>query len=254
VNGVTTRTYGQYCGVARALEMVGERWALLIIRDLLVGPKRYTDLRSGLPKIPTNVLATRLKELEQAGVVVRRVQPRPSGAVVYELTPYGAELEELVLGLGRWGARSLGELRPGEIATADSLIMALRSTFQPSEAAGLKVGYELRFGDVVIHARVDGGSLITGEGPLTAAAAAVGANAEVDAAAGADVDAPADLVGSPTDLVVEAMAPLSPLLSGELSAADVLANGIVRITGEPAELDRFAALFRIGPPPPLPLS
>jgi len=251
---VTTRTYGQYCGVARALEMVGERWALLIIRDLLVGPKRYTDLRSGLPKIPTNVLATRLKELEQAGVVVRRVQPRPSGAVVYELTPYGAELEELVLGLGRWGARSLGELRPGEIATADSLIMALRSTFQPSEAAGLKVGYELRFGDVVIHARVDGGSLITGEGPLTAAAADVGANAEVDAAAGADVGAPADLVGSPTDLVVEAMAPLSPLLSGELSAADVLANGIVRITGEPAELDRFAALFRIGPPPPLPLS
>ncbi|MDX6294517.1 MAG: hypothetical protein QOH50_3592 [Kribbellaceae bacterium] len=258
---MTTRTYGQYCGVARALEMVGERWALLIIRDLLVGPKRYTDLRSGLPKIPTNVLATRLKELEQAGVVVRRVQPRPSGAVVYELTPYGAELEELVLGLGRWGARSLGELRLGEIATADSLIMALRSTFQPSEAAGLKVGYELRFGDVVIHARVDGGSLITGEGPLTAAAADVGANAKVDAAAGADVDAPADLVGSPTDLVgsptdlvVEAMAPLSPLLSGELSAADVLANGIVRITGEPAELDRFAALFRIGPPPPLPLS
>jgi DNA-binding HxlR family transcriptional regulator len=245
VDGVTTRTYGQYCGVARALEMVGERWALLIIRDLLVGPKRYTDLRSGLPKIPTNVLATRLKELEQAGVVVRRVQPRPSGAVVYELTPYGAELEELVLGLGRWGARSLGELRPGEIATADSLIMALRSTFQPSEAAGLKVGYELRFGDVVIHARVEAGSLITGEGP--AAAADVGASAEADAAASADV-------GAPADLVVEAMAPLSPLLSGELSAADVLANGIVRITGEPAELDRFAALFRIGPPPPLPLS
>jgi DNA-binding HxlR family transcriptional regulator len=235
--------------VARALEMVGERWALLIIRDLLVGPKRYTDLRSGLPKIPTNVLATRLKELEQAGVVVRRVQPRPSGAVVYELTPYGAELEELVLGLGRWGARSLGELRPGEIATADSLIMALRSTFQPSEAAGLKVGYELRFGDVVIHARVEAGSLITGEGPLVAAAPAadVGASAEADAAAGADV-------GAPADLVVEAMAPLSPLLSGELSAADVLANGIVRIAGESAELDRFAALFRIGPPPPLPLS
>jgi DNA-binding HxlR family transcriptional regulator len=243
VDGVTTRRYGQYCGVARALEMVGERWALLIIRDLLVGPKRYTDLRSGLPKIPTNVLATRLKELEQAGVVVRRVQPRPSGAVVYELTPYGAELEELVLGLGRWGARSLGELRPGEIATADSLIMALRSTFQPSEAAGLKVGYELRFGDVVIHARVEAGSLITGEGPAAAAAADVGANAEADAD-----------VGAPADLVVEAMAPLSPLLSGELSAADVLANGIVRITGEPAELDRFAALFRIGPPPPLPLS
>jgi DNA-binding HxlR family transcriptional regulator len=205
--------------------MVGERWALLIIRDLLVGPKRHTGLRSGLPKIPTNVLASRLKELEQAGVVVRRVQPRPSGAVVYELTQNGAELEELVLGLGRWGARSLAELRPGEIATADSLIMALRSTFQPSEAAALRAGYELRFGDVVIHARVDGGSLVTGEGPLASA-----------------------------DLVVEAMAPLSPLLSGELSATDALADGIVRISGEPAELDRFAALFRIGPPPALPLS
>jgi hypothetical protein len=171
------------------------------------------------------VLASRLKELEQAGVVVRRVQPRPSGAVVYELTQNGAELEELVLGLGRWGARSLAELRPGEIATADSLIMALRSTFQPSEAAALRAGYELRFGDVVIHARVDGGSLVTGEGPLASA-----------------------------DLVVEAMAPLSPLLSGELSATDALADGIVRISGEPAELDRFAALFRIGPPPALPPS
>src|SRR5687768_11248838 len=104
---MTTKTYGQYCGVARALELVGERWALLIIRDLLVGPKRYTDLRAGLPKIPTNVLATRLKELEQAALVVRRVQPRPSGAIVYELTEYGADLEEVVLALGRWGARSL---------------------------------------------------------------------------------------------------------------------------------------------------
>src|SRR3954451_22104697 len=102
---MTTKTYGQYCGVARALELVGERWALLIVRDLLVGPKRYTDLRAGLPKIPTNVLATRLKELESAGLVERRVQPRRSGAIVYELTPYGLELDMVVLALGRWGAR-----------------------------------------------------------------------------------------------------------------------------------------------------
>src|SRR3954467_14429661 len=112
---MTTKIYGQYCGVARALELVGERWALLIVRDLLVGPKRYTDLRAGLPKIPTNVLATRLKELEQAGLVERRILPRPSGAIVYELTSYGAALEDVVLALGRWGARSLGELRPDEI-------------------------------------------------------------------------------------------------------------------------------------------
>src|ERR671936_950820 len=111
------RSYGQFCGLARAVEVVGERWALLIVRDLLVGPKRFTDLRRGLPRIPTNVLAERLRELEYAGVVRRRLLPRPAGSVVYELTPYGQELEEAVLPLGRWGARALGEPRPDEIVT-----------------------------------------------------------------------------------------------------------------------------------------
>src|SRR5688572_3869489 len=101
------RAYGQFCGVARAVEMVGERWAMLIVRDLLVSPKRYTDLREGLPRIPTNILSVRLKELEDAGVVRRRVLPRPSGSVVYALTDYGTELEDIVLALGRWGAKSL---------------------------------------------------------------------------------------------------------------------------------------------------
>src|ERR671931_2934804 len=94
------RAYGQYCGLARAVEVVGERWALLIVRDLLVGPKRFTDLRRGLPRIPTNVLAERLRELEDAGVVRRRVLPRPAGSVVYELTDYGSELEDVVMRLG----------------------------------------------------------------------------------------------------------------------------------------------------------
>src|SRR5262245_46098758 len=98
--------------------MVGERWALLIVRDLLVGPKRFTDLRRGLPRIPTNVLAARLQELEASGVVQRRVLPRPASGVVYALTDYGSELEGIVLRLGRWGAQSLGERRPGEIVTA----------------------------------------------------------------------------------------------------------------------------------------
>lgn len=217
---MTKRAFGQYCGVARALEVVGERWALLIIRDLLVGPKRYTDLRAGLPRIPTNVLATRLKELEEAGLVVRRVQPRPSGSIVYELTPYGAQLEGVVLELGRWGARSLGEFRDGEIATAETLIMALRSTFQPAAAEGVRTSYELRFGEVVINAEVEDGSLATGIGPLPAA-----------------------------DLVIEATAPLTPLLAGEASVDEVLADGTVLISGEQAGLDRFAALFRITPRP-----
>src|SRR3954465_4548272 len=132
------RNYGQFCGVARALDMVGERWALLIVRDLLMGPKRFTDLRRGLPRIPTNVLTARLQELEEAGVVRRRILPRPASSVVYELTEYGGEWGESVLLLGRWGAQSLGERRSDEIVTADSMIMALRTTFHPEAAHGLR--------------------------------------------------------------------------------------------------------------------
>ena len=212
---MTTKTYGQYCGVARALELVGERWALLIVRDLLVGPKRYTDLRAGLPKIPTNVLATRLKELEQAGLVVRRVQPRPSGAIVYELTAYGADLEDVVLALGRWGARSLGELRPDDIITPDILVMALRSTFRPGK---LKAKYELRFGDLVIHAVVDADNLTVALGPLEDA------------------------------VVIEAFAPIAPLLTGTIDGAAAVKSGLMKTSGTAKALDRLAEIFPIGPP------
>src|SRR5438105_1732482 len=160
------RSYGQFCGLARALELVGERWALLIIRDLLVGPRRFTDLRRGLPRIPTNVLSDRLKELEHAGVVRRRVLPRPAASIVYELTDYGSQLEDVVMRLGIWGAQSLGDPRPDEIMTTDSMIMALRSSFHPEAVGDLRASYELQFGPVLIHARIDDGKLLIGEGPL----------------------------------------------------------------------------------------
>ncbi|HEX5997595.1 MAG TPA: helix-turn-helix domain-containing protein [Jiangellales bacterium] len=115
------RTFGQYCGLAKALELVGERWALLIIRDLLVGPRRFTDLRNGLPRIPTNVLSTRLKELEETGLIQRRLLPRPHSSFVYELTSYGRDIEPALHQLSRWGARSLGEPEADDIVTADSL-------------------------------------------------------------------------------------------------------------------------------------
>ena len=219
------RTYGQFCGVARALELVGERWALLIVRDLLVGPRRFTDLRRGLPKIPTNILTDRLHELEAAGLVRRRVLPRPAGGTAYELTGYGGELEEIVLSLGRWGARSLGTPRPAEIVTPDSLIMALRTTFQPDAARGQHVGYELRVGEIVIHARVDDGALAVAAGPLAGA-----------------------------DLAITTFGPLNPLLRGAISPQEALAGGQLAIDGDPALLDRFVTLFRIAaaPAPPLP--
>ncbi|GLX99403.1 helix-turn-helix domain-containing protein [Herbidospora sp. NBRC 101105] len=159
------RDYGQYCGLARALELVGERWALLIVRDLLVRPLRYTDLIEGLPGIPTNVLATRLKELEQAGIVERRIAPAPQRGVLYALTATGLELEPAVLTLGRWGATQMGDPQPGEIVTPQSLSINFRAVFDPEAAAGLTAVWELHAHDIVVHLAVIDGKLETGVGP-----------------------------------------------------------------------------------------
>src|SRR2546429_528345 len=105
---MTSRTYGQYCGLARAMEIVGERWSMLIIRDLILGSKRFSDLRGTLPRIPASILSSRLNELEEHGVVFRRVLPDLNASVVYKLTEYGADLDEVLAKLGLWGARSLG--------------------------------------------------------------------------------------------------------------------------------------------------
>src|SRR4051794_8066328 len=105
------RTYGDSCGIARALDLVGERWALLVVRELMLGPKRFTDLRAGLRNLSADVLAQRLRQLEAAGVVRRRTLPPPAGSRVYELTDWGRDLEPALLALGRWGSRAA--LPPG---------------------------------------------------------------------------------------------------------------------------------------------
>ncbi|MET8764108.1 helix-turn-helix domain-containing protein [Lentzea sp. NPDC004782] len=159
------RDFGQYCGVARALELVGERWALLIVRDLLVRPRRYTDLQENLSGIPTNVLSTRLKELEQAGVVERQVAPAPQRGVVYALTADGQGLEPAILALGRWGAVHLGDPQPGDRISVEGVTLNLRSSFQPAEAVGVTASFEIHARDMVLHAIVADGELTTGVGP-----------------------------------------------------------------------------------------
>jgi DNA-binding HxlR family transcriptional regulator len=213
---MSLRTYGQYCGFAKALEMVGERWALMIIRDLFVSEKRFTDLLTSLPGIPTNVLTARLKELEQAGVVERKVLPRPAGSVVYRLTDYGKELEDAVIALGRWGAKSLADPAPDAVATPDSLVMALRTTFRPEAARGLRAAYELRVGPVVIHARVKNGELEAAQGPLADA-----------------------------DLVIETGPGIKRVMAGEISPADAVKEKIVRLKGDRKLFERFAETFKI---------
>ena len=154
---MAARDYGQYSGITRALELVGERWAVLIVRDLLVGPRRYGELAAGLPRIPSNILAARLQELQVAGVI-RRVPH--SRVIVYELTPYGRELEPVVLALGAWGFKAMGEAREEQVITPDSMTIDLRTAFRSNVAAELPAtAYAARFGDAELLIRVDGPSL-----------------------------------------------------------------------------------------------
>lgn len=220
---MNTRTYGQVCGLARALELVGERWSLLVVRDLLLGPKRFTDLMRGLPKMPASILSSRLNELETAGVVQRRVLAELDASVVYELTEYGAELDQIVLQLGLWGARSLAP-EEHDLFTLDSAILSMYSTFRPEASLDVHVSYEIRYSDeMVVHVLVEDGALKAAEGSYP----------------------DADVVIRPRDAVI-----LS-LLTGELSAAEALASGQVEIEG-PAELfELLPRLFHI-PAAPVP--
>ena len=229
---MAVRTYGQYCGLARAVELVGERWALLIIRDLMVGPRRYTDLKDGLPKIPTNILAARLKELQGAGVV-RRV-PLMNCGLVYELTPYGRELEPIVLALGRWGFQRMGDPQEGAIVTGDSLTMALRTAFRMDAAVSLPpAAYEVHVGDVALSAQVDGAVLRIAQ--LQPAGRPVNPH----------LQDPAPVDGG-ADLVFAAGPGIRRLIAGELTAAQAVDEGLVHVlSGEATLLERFAATFHI---------
>lgn len=163
VRGVTgPRSYDDPCGIARALDLVGERWALLVVRELLLGPKRFSDLRRGLPGASQNVLSHRLRELEQAGVVRRRRLGPPASTGVYELTGRGRDLESVLLDLARWGSRtamtSTGELSP------DALIIALKTTFDPSAAGELRGSFELGLGEDTFRAEITEGGLEVARG------------------------------------------------------------------------------------------
>jgi DNA-binding HxlR family transcriptional regulator len=158
------RTYGDRCGIARALDLVGERWALLVVRELLLGPKRFTDLRAGLPHVSTDILAQRLRELEASGLVRRDKLPPPASSRVYELTERGRALEPVVLELGRWG--SVSPFPPGEAEIgSDAVAIALKTLFAPEAAAGVSATIELRLGEDRFRVRVADGSLDVERGP-----------------------------------------------------------------------------------------
>jgi DNA-binding HxlR family transcriptional regulator len=153
------RSYRQCCGIAQALDVVGERWTLLIVRDLLTGPKRFKDLLDGLSGIGTNLLAARMKELEGQGVVRRATLPPPAGTRVYELTELGHELEPVILALCRWGTRLLDEEREeGGVRPVRPVwaAMALCSALKPD--VEVRETYELRVDEETFHVRVEDGN------------------------------------------------------------------------------------------------
>jgi DNA-binding HxlR family transcriptional regulator len=211
---MAARDYGQYSGVTRAMELVGERWALLIVRDLLVGPRRYGELAAGLSRIPSNILASRLKELQAAGVI-RRV-PR-SRVIVYELTPYGRGLEPVLLALGAWGFRAMGDPRREQVITPDSMTMDLRAAFRPQVAATLPAtAYAARFGAAELLIRVDGPALDVARGD------------------------------GPADLAFASGPEIHRLILGELDPARAISSGVVTVLrGRGDLLDRFASTFHL---------
>jgi DNA-binding HxlR family transcriptional regulator len=164
----TMRTYGDRCGVARALDVIGERWALLVVRELVLGPKRFSDLRTGLRGVAPDVLSQRLRELEAAGVLRRATLPPPRGARVYELTEWGQELEPLVLGLGRWGSRAPFPGGDAELGP-DAFVIALKTLFNPAAAGGLDASFALRLGDDRYRLVVRDRALTTSRGEAASA-------------------------------------------------------------------------------------
>jgi DNA-binding HxlR family transcriptional regulator len=169
------RSYNQYCGIAQALDLIGERWALLVLRELVLGPKRFTDLRQGLPGIATNVLSRRLRQLERDGVVARRRLSPPAASTVYELTEYGQELVPVMLALGRWGARTMGARSPEQTLRPEWLAVALKAFYQPQAAKGISATIRFEVADAQFTFRLHRGRLeaipgADGQADLTVAA------------------------------------------------------------------------------------
>jgi DNA-binding HxlR family transcriptional regulator/putative sterol carrier protein len=216
---VTMRTYCDGCAAAHALDLVGERWALLVVRELLLGPKRFTDLRAGLPGASPNVLAQRLRELERAGVVRRRKLPPPAASRVYELTDWGMELEPVITQLGRWGARSPSRPRDAGLGV-DSLVLSFRTMFDPRAAEGFSASYELRLGEDVFRVVVDDGRFEISRG-----------NA-----------------GRPDAIIETGPGTLAALVYEGRQLTEALRSGDIKIEGSREAVERFLTLFPLPEP------
>ena len=221
VGAPARRWYDDACAAAHALDLVGERWALLVMRELVFGPRRFNDLRGSLPGISANVLTRRLEGLEAAGVVRRRRLPPPASAQVYELTEWGRESEPIFRALGRWAARSPAH-DPTLPLSAASLLLSLRGMFDPERAAGIDARVGLGLGGETFLCRFGGGGIEIAAGPLDGADAVFAGT--VVAVAGA--------------------------IYGGGKLEELEAGGALRIEGDRALAKWFVTLFPLPPKAP----
>jgi DNA-binding HxlR family transcriptional regulator/putative sterol carrier protein len=211
---VAKRTYDQFCPAARALDIVGERWTLLVVRELLFGAKRYTDLLTGLPGIGPDMLAARLKTLEAHGIVERRRLPPPAASTVYELTERGRGLGPVLRELFRWGLDLLVP-REHDRVKASWVLGVMQASFRPQLALGLDETYAFRIDDEDLYARVKDGTVELHEGPAT----------------------------EPTVAIVSDFTTFMAMATRRLSPRDAVAGGMAQITGDLEAAERCVAIL-----------
>jgi DNA-binding HxlR family transcriptional regulator len=212
---VAKRSYNQYCAVARGLDVIGDRWTLLLVRELLLGPRRYSDLLAATPGIGTNLLADRLHMLEAEGLVKRVTLPPPAGSTVYELTEDGVELDAVVRAIGRWGGRFMGPRRPAEHLAPGAYFVALRERFRPERSTGLHEAYEFRIDGRVFEVRIEDGTCTTSEGSANRPIAVFTMSAEM----------------------------LDQIFLGQVTATQAIADASVQVAGDTQALARFQNVF-----------
>jgi len=210
------RKYDDGCAAAHALDLVGDRWALLIVRELLLGPKRFTALRSSLPSISPNVLTQRLNDLEAASVLKRRRLPPPAEVWVYELTDWGRELEPVILQLARWGVRSPAFLRGAPLGV-DALLLSFKSMVVPERAKGCELSLELAFDQEIFHVALRRGRLDIGRGASN----------------------------RPQAKIATDTATLLRLAYGKAPLDQAIESGRLRYTGQKAAIQEFLDLFAL---------
>lgn len=210
------RTYEDGCATAHALDLIGERWALLVVRELILGPKRFTDLRAGLPGISPNVLTQRLEELEESNLLLRRKLPPPASSWVYELTEFGLQLEQVIMALGRWGAKSPSLLQ-GYPLSIDALVLSFRTMFSARLAGDFAATLELRIGEDRFRATV--------------------ANGEMELVRGSAENPDAVIEGTSDTLVA--------VVYAGRKFAEAVKSGELKVEGDKAVAKRFLTLFPV---------